>query len=234
MEAEERGENQDRFYAIAVGGHPGGGDRTSGEADETDAIAEACGDVEALGRLVEKVLSRLKALDAIHEIGIPGVAGAGDDDICSGLEKDFCEGNKLLRAIRETVEKHEDAFGFFAVRINPAFSLGAKGKRGFGFFELRKFLHRRLVVRRRMGIGREFRCAENETSAEGKNGRERQNQRAFHLRNFGAHAGLRKAQTRNPIPMRIRNSDKNWPRESPRVSGASGWRKNSPMIRTMA
>jgi hypothetical protein len=89
-------------------------------------ISEPGGDVEPDGCLVEKVLSGLQSLDGIHAVGESSIAGAGQDDVSSGCIKNACQGNELLRTIREAVEEYEDTFGFVSLGEQAAASLGAE------------------------------------------------------------------------------------------------------------
>jgi len=126
MNPEKWGYQQNGFYAISILGHPSGGDGAAREPDERDMISEAGCDVEPDGCLVEKVLCGLQTLDGIHAVSESGIAGARHYDVSSGFMKDVCQGNELLRAIREAVEEYEDTFGFLSLGDQAAASLFAE------------------------------------------------------------------------------------------------------------
>src|SRR4030088_1742226 len=126
IKTEERGYEHNGFYAISILGHPSSGDGAARKTNERDMISEPRCDVEPDGCLVEKVLSGLQTLDGIHAVSESGIAGARQDDVGSGCMKNACQGNELLWAIREAVEKYEDAFGFVSLGEQAAASFWAE------------------------------------------------------------------------------------------------------------
>src|SRR5271167_1763099 len=122
MSTEEWGYEHNGFYAISILGHPSSGDGAARETDERDMISEPRCDVKSDGCLVEKVLSGLQTLDGIHAVSESSIAGARQDDVGSGCMKNACQGNELLRAIREAVEEYEDTFGFVSLGEQAAAS----------------------------------------------------------------------------------------------------------------
>src|SRR5271165_3548764 len=106
-------------------GHPSSGDGAARETDERDMISEPRCDVKSDGCLVEKVLSGLQTLDGIHAVSESGIAGARQDDV-GGCMKNACQGNELLRAIREAVERYDETFGFVNLGVQSAAAFWAE------------------------------------------------------------------------------------------------------------
>ena len=145
------------------------------------------------------------------------------------------EEGELFRAIREAVEEDEGAWGFAAVVEEAAGAFGAEWEGGLRFAQGGEFFQGFLEAGGGLRLGLEARHGCKEHHAEGEREGDCKGGRGdFQLRKRGAQVGRIFAAARKAAPMRMRKSERNWPRVRARVSGESGSRNNSPAMRSRA